>query len=220
MRRRRRKRGSNRRNKKRAFKGVLKRSDLFKNFKRREEDLLKYILKQDRNQISISKIKEEFDHDNRELESVMKRLQGKGCLIKEKGSVSLTVEGKEIAELVFRIHDEIEDYIKGRTLSCNAHQMAHILEHELTEEQIEKMKKASEFKDKGVSLPNFNLSSGKIVEVNLSECKVWTKMISIGIFPGQQMRILSRTPSNYLIEIKGSKFAIDSGLARGIYLIP
>jgi Fe2+ transport system protein FeoA len=151
---------------------------------------------------------------------VIEELTNKNYIIERGDQLILTPKGKEIAELIFRIHNEIEEYIKGKNLSCNAHQMAHILEHELTEDQVEKMIKIAEFKDKGISLPNFKLPVGTIVEVTLSNCKVWTKIVSVGIFPGQRIHILSRSNSNFLIEIKNSKFAIDQSLAKGIYLIP
>lgn len=132
----------------------------------------------------------------------------------------MTKIGEEITILIFRIHNKIEDNIRGRNVKCNAHKMAHILEHRLSEKQIEKMNKASEYKDNGLKLPNFTLPSGMIVDVDLNKCQIWTKLVSIGLFPGQKIHILNRTGSNYLIEIKKSKFAIDRSLAESIFLMP
>ncbi|MBD3193462.1 MAG: hypothetical protein GF317_00290 [Candidatus Lokiarchaeota archaeon] len=59
-----------------------------------------------------------------------------------------------------------------------------------------------------------------MVDVDLNKCQNWTKVVSIGLFPGQKIHILNRTWSNYLIEIKKSKFAIDRSLAESIFLMP
>jgi Mn-dependent DtxR family transcriptional regulator len=203
-----------------AFKRVIKHSALFEKFKRQEEDILKYIYEENGNKILISRLKDDFKNYNGDIESIISQLVNKDYVIMQNSYISLTSEGKEIAELIFRIHNEIEEYVKGKSLQCNTHQIAHILEHHLTEDQIQGMISASEYSDRGVPLPNFKLPTGTIVEVNLGDCKIWTKLISIGVFPGQKIHILNRTASNFLLEIKNSKFAIDSRLANGILLIP
>jgi len=206
--------------KKKAFRAVIERADLFENFKRQEEDLLKYIYEQDQKKVNIIEIKQVFKNSNGNIDKIINTLITEHYIIEKENCLSLTPTGEEIAEIIFRIHNEIEDYIKGKNLSCNAHQMAHILEHKLTEEQIDGMIKASENKERGISLPIYAYPSGRIVEVILKNCDIWTKLVSIGIFPGQRIHILSRTASNYLIEIKNSKFAIDRKTAEGIFLIP
>jgi ferrous iron transport protein A len=214
------KRHRNRGTKKKAFSGILERSDVFESFKRQEEDVLKYIFEQDQKKVPTKKLIQVFRRSNGEIEYVIRDLIKEKYVIENDNYLSLTPVGEEIAELVFRIHNEIEEYIKDRNLTCNAHQMAHILEHRLSEEQIDRMMELSKLKERGVSLSNFELSSGEIVDVVLKDCKVWTKLVSIGIFPGQKIHILTRTNSNYLIEIKNSKFAIDYSLADRIFLIP
>lgn len=124
--------------------------------------------------------------------------------------------GKEI----HKRHNKIENFIKGKGMLCDAHEMAHILEHELTTETIQKIIKASELKEKGRPLINFLLPFGTIIGLNLPNCKVWTKLISIGMFPGQKIHIIERNSTNFLIEVKNSRVAIDKILANGILLIP
>ena len=124
--------------------------------------------------------------------------------------------GKEI----HKRHNKIENFIKGKGMLCDAHEMAHILEHELTKETIQKIIKASELKEKGRPLINFLLPFGTIVDLNLPNCKFWTKLISIGMFPGQKIHIIERNSTNFLIEVKNSRVAIDKILANCILLIP
>jgi Mn-dependent DtxR family transcriptional regulator/Fe2+ transport system protein FeoA len=206
--------------KQRTSNRILERSDIFRSFKRQAEDILKYIYEHDHSKVRISDIKKEFSGNNKDINQFIRDLIAQNYIIKDENHVLLTPSGEDIAQLIFNIHNEIEEFIKGKNLRCNAHKMAHILEHNLTEEQMQGMIRASEFKDKGISLPIFKLPSGTIVDVMLNNCKVWTKLVSIGLFPGQKIHILNRTGSNYLIEVKNSKFAIDRNLAEGIFLIP
>lgn len=207
-------------NHKKAFRGILEKKDVFEKLKRQEEDILKYIYENDSKCITEERLEKVFRNINGDLDKIIIQLKDKKYIKNTDGTYSLTSNGSGIAELIFRIHNEIEDYINRKTLKCNAHQMAHLLEHKLTELEIESMIKASELKDKGKSLNNFNLPSGTIVDINLLNCRIWTKLISMGIFPGQRIQILNRAGHNYLLGVKGSRIAIDLELAEGIYLIP
>ena len=211
---------SHREGRKKSIRGIIQRLDVFQRLKRLEEDILKYIYEHNDKNVEEEKLKKIFQGINSDIDQIVNKLISEEFIIKNDNYYSLTRAGEEIAELIFRIHNEIEEYIKEKALSCNAHQMAHILEHKLTEEQIEKMIKISKFQERGVSLTDFTLPSGTIVDVALNNCSIWTKLVSVGIFPGQKICILNRTTSNYLIEVKKSKFAIDRNLADGIFLIP
>ncbi|MHA1689922.1 MAG: FeoA family protein [Promethearchaeota archaeon] len=202
-----------------AYKGILENVDVFKKLKRQEEDVLKYIYEKEE-KAHEEKLKRKFKNINGNIDEILSQLIYKQYLDKFDDTYILTHAGHEIAELIFRIHNEIEDYIKGTSMKCNAHQMAHVLEHKLTEKEINLIIKASELRDKGRSLNKFNLPSGIIVDVNIQNYKIWTKLISMGIFPGQRIQILNKTGHNFLLRIKGSRIAIDQELAKCIYLIP
>lgn len=206
------KRRKNRRRKRRRNK--------VENIKRREEDILKFIYESNQNMIPISTLNKEFKNDNYDIQRAIKNLDNKNFIITHNSQLMLTDSGKGVAEKIFTLHNQIEQYLEGENFNLNAHQIAHILEHQLSKEEIEIMVNTSKKKEKGVSLPDFKLPSGKIVKLDLDNSKIWTKLISIGLFPGQRIHILNRTTSNYLLEIKQSKFAIDKKLAEGIYLTP
>lgn len=204
----------------RVFNNLLENRNFEKKFKRQDEDILKFIYEGDGNAISSSKLMDFLRKVNGNPKKILKRLLNTELILSKNHSYFLTYVGKEIAKEIFKKHIEIEEFIKGRTKSCNAHEMAHILEHNLTKEAIRRIIKISKLKDKGICLNNFKFQSGMIVDVTLEDCAIWTKLISLGIFPGQRIRVLSRGPTNYLIEVKHSKLAIDRILAEGILLIP
>ncbi|MHA1327683.1 MAG: FeoA family protein [Promethearchaeota archaeon] len=76
------------------------------------------------------------------------------------------------------------------------------------------------FKKIGVSMDKFRFPSGMIVDLNLNECSILKKIISMGIFPGQRIQILNKSNTNYLIEVKNTRIAINRELAQRIFLIP
>lgn len=210
----------NKRKKRDSYELLMKNSSLIEKLKQKEEDVLKYIYKYEKSDIEIKKIGSAFTSINEDMEIIMIELIKNGYIDRKNDSVSLTPRGLKAAKLIFKIHNEIEDYVKMRNPRFNAHRMAHFLEHRLKEGDIDKMIKISDQKDKGVSLPNFKLPAGTIVDVALTKSSIWKKLISVGIFPGQRIHIINRAQNNYLIMIKNSKFAIDKNLAEGIFLIP
>ena len=188
--------------------------------KKEEEDLLKFIFENKEKNVKILQLKKFANNFNLVLDDVLERLQKEKYIILKDSACSLTPMGEEIAGEIFKRHLEIEYFIESKTNSCDAHQMAHILEHSLTEDAIQGMFAVSSKKDHGKPLPQFNLPSGTIVDISWNSCNLIAKLISMGIFPGQKIHILNKSSANYLIEVKKSKLGIDRILAKGIKLIP
>ena len=59
---------------------------------------------------------------------------------------------------------------------------------------------------------------GKISYVNTHDSQILNRLISMGILPGSQIKLLHRFPS-YVFEISNSSFAIDSDLAENIHVL-
>ncbi len=41
-------------------------------------------------------------------------------------------------------------------------------------------------------------------------------LFSLGCYPGEEITIISKLPSNYIINVKDSRYSIDDGLAKAI----
>lgn len=188
--------------------------------KRGEEDILKFMFENKEKKIDLPILERITKNFNIILDEVLKRLQKEKLVILQGNIYSLTPPGVEIGGEILKKHMEIEYFIKTQTNKCDAHQMAHILEHSLTENAIQGMFAVSSLKKQGIPLSQFILPSGTIVDISWNSCNLMTKLISIGIFPGQRIHILSKSVNNFLLEVKKSKIAIDRILARGIKLIP
>jgi len=188
--------------------------------KREEEDILKFLFENKEKKINFPKLDKFTKKFNIFLNEGLKRLLKEKLIVLQNGYYSLTPAGEDIGGKVLKKHMEIEYFIKSQTNKCDAHQMAHILEHSLTENAIQGMFTVSSLKEQGIPLSQFKLPSGTIVDISWNSCNLMTKLISIGIFPGQRIQILSKSVNNYLLEVKRSKIAIDRILAKVIKLIP
>lgn len=194
--------------------------DLENKAKNLEEDILKLIFESKEKKIDVLEIERFSKKSNGNLEKVLKDLKKKKLIKLVNSMCFLTPMGSEIAGEILKKHKEIEEFIKNKTNSCDAHEMAHVLEHSLSEESIKTMYLMSSFKGKGTPLCDFSLPSGTIVDISWNSCNLMTKLISIGIFPGQRIHILNASGNNYLLNVKNSKIAIGRKLASGIMLIP
>jgi DtxR family Mn-dependent transcriptional regulator len=60
--------------------------------------------------------------------------------------------------------------------------------------------------------------TGKISYINTQDSQVLKKLISMGILPGNEIKLLHRFPS-FVFEMNNSNFAIDKELAENIYVL-
>ena len=202
------------------FNHIVEFKDVKEKFKKQDEDVLKFVF-EGKNEKNLNILLREFlSKINGNPNRILKRLVRQGLIKSNNNSFSLTSVGKQIAEEIYDRHIEIEHFIKRRKMACDAHEMAHILEHKLSKDTIKSIIKISELKNNGKRLNEFLLPFGTIVDVNLPDCKVWTKIISMGIFPSQKIHIIERSVNTFLIEVKKSRIAIDRTIAEGILLIP
>ena len=60
--------------------------------------------------------------------------------------------------------------------------------------------------------------SGKVSYINTRDADVLKRLISMGILPGNEIKLLHRFPS-YVFEMKNASFAIDAELAENIHVL-
>lgn len=60
--------------------------------------------------------------------------------------------------------------------------------------------------------------SGKISYINTRDSETLKKLISMGLLPGNQVKLLHRFPS-FVFEMGNSSFAVDKALAENIYVL-
>lgn len=130
----------------------------------------------------------------------------------------LTKEGRIRANIIIKKHSVLEKYFKKRRGREEAIKATNILEHYISTEVVDTIKKLSTFKEKGIPLTEFKQEEGLITNIDLN-IGLFERVISMGIYPGEKMRLISVIPGCVIVEIKNKKFALDNNIAKEIEIL-
>ncbi|MHA1716450.1 MAG: FeoA family protein [Promethearchaeota archaeon] len=183
-------------------------------------DILKIIFKQELDIIQEKKLKEILEIDIALLKKALKVLKNYGFISTSKGSVHLTRGGKKISIFLAERNIPIESFFKQIFNKNDENEIINFMDHQFTDDILMSFKKSSGFKISATPLTHYNLSAGTIVDVKIDDFRFFSRLISMGLFPGQRLEILSKNPTTYLISVKNAKIAIDRDLASAILMTP
>jgi len=197
---------------------VEEKSDILRIVK---EDFLE-VLGREKNMILLKSMNLELKVSSFFISKVIKELE-KEDLIKtstKKGEkyVQLTEEGKDKAREIIKKHLVLESYFGKTRSKKEAIKRTNILEHYISTEVIDNIKKLSTLKEKGVSLTEFRQKEGLITDI-IFGIGLFERIISMGIFPGEKIKIINEIPNGIVIEVKNKKFVLAKKIARGIRVL-
>ena len=151
------------------------------------------------------------------LSEAFKELEKDELITIQENFISLTELGQEKAKIILKKHLVLENYFKKTRSSIEAHTAAHIIEHYISGEVINNIKKLSTLKKGGIPLTKFGLNKeGLIAEITFSDFRLFERAVSMGIFPGEKITVISEIPQGIILKIKNKKFALDRSIAKGI----
>ena len=200
---------------------MTKESDILKIVK---EDILEVVgRKNKRTPLKFMKLEVTVSHSV--VSKAIKELEEEG-LIKIssekrpwKEYIQLTKEGQVRANAIIKKHSVLEKYFfKERRSEEEAIEATNILEHYISTEVIDTIKKLSTLKKKGIPLTEFKQEEGLIANINLN-IGLFERVISMGIYPGEKIRITDKIPNGIIIEIKNKKFVLDNNIAKEIKVL-
>jgi len=184
-----------------------------------KEDILR-ILSERKRKISLDIIKEEIKVSLSFIYEAIEELEREGLIQSQRIFFTLTEEGKEKARDILRKHLIFENYFKKTRTENEAHKIAHILEHYVSEEVLNNIKKLSTFKEEGIYLTKLKLrKKGLITNIMISDNGLFERVVSMGIVPGEEVMITSEGSNAIIIKIKNKKFALDKDIARKIKVL-
>lgn len=185
-----------------------------------KEDILRILGEEKGNIVLLKSIKPEIKASELFILKAVKELKRKG-LIQFKGNIiSLTKEGLNNAKEIVRTHLIIEKYLKESKSEKEAHQKAHILEHYISEEIINNIKMLSTLKKDSIPLTNlFPNEQGIVSDFTFSDYGLFERIVSMGIFLGEKIGLISEIPNGVIVEIKNKKFALGKDIAKEISVI-
>jgi len=195
---------------------MAKKSNILKVVK---EDILR-ILGEQRRRVSLEILKEEIKVSLSFIYEAIEELEREGLIKSQQIFFTLTEEGEEKARDILKKHLVFEDYFKKTRTEEEAHKIAHILEHYVSEEVLNNIKKLSTFKEEGIYLTKLKLrKKGLITNIVISDNGLFERVVSMGIVPGEEVMITSEVPNAIIIKIENKKFALDKNIARKIKVL-
>lgn len=195
---------------------MIKESDILEIVK---EDILR-ILGERKKQVSLETITNEIKVFSSFISRVINELEKEELIQSQQAFFKLTEKGKEKAKSVLRKHLALENYFKERRSKKEAHEIAHILEHYISEEIIRNIKKLSTFKGIGIPLTDLELHKESLItDITVPDNKLFERMVSMGIFPGEKISLANVISSCIIVKIKNKKFALDNNIAKEIKVV-
>ena len=195
---------------------MIKESDILEIVK---EDILR-ILGERKKKVSLETITNEINVFSSFVSRVINELEKEELIQSQQAFFKLTEKGKEKAKSVLRKHLVLENYFKERRSKKEAHEIAHILEHYISEEIIRNIKKLSTFKGKGIPLTELELYKESLVtDITIPDDKLFERIVSMGIFPGEKIRLVNVISGRVIVRIQNKKFALDKNIAKEIKVL-
>ncbi len=185
-----------------------------------KEDILRIIGEREKIRIPSSSIKEEINASDFLVSKAISELQDKNLIKLKKDFIELTKEGKNRAKNIAKRYLTIENYFKRIKSETEAHKAADILEHYISEEVTNNIKKLSTLKENGVSLTEFEIGKGGLItNIVFKDTKLLERIVSMGISLGEKIIVTNKIPNSVVIKVKNKKIALDKKIANGIKVL-
>jgi len=182
-----------------------------------KEDILE-ALEEKNGKASISLIKPEIRVSRSFISKAIRELEKEDLInIKEK-SIFLTKQGRVRAKNIAKKHFVLEDYFGKTRSKREAYKAASVLEHYVSMKVIDNIKELSTLKKEGTPLTEFKEKEGLITDIVFG-VRLFERVISMGICPGERIRITNKLPNSIIVEIENKKFALDKNIAKGIKVL-
>jgi len=182
-----------------------------------KEDILRVLGEQKGKKISLESITSKVNVADQFIFRAVKELERRNLIKHNDNFISLTKRGEENAKDIVKRHIVIEDYFKRTKNETEAHKVANILEHYVSKEVIDNIKKLSTLKSTGIPLTRFeNNREGMITDMVFSDYGIFERIVSMGIFLGEKIKITNRISDTVIVSIGNKKIALNNDIAEGI----
>jgi len=184
-----------------------------------KEDILRILCERSK-KTSLEVIKDEIKVAHLILSKAIEELEGDDLIAIQEGFILLTEAGRENAKIILKKHFVLEDYFEKTRSKIEAHTAAHILEHYISGEVVNNIKKLLTLKKEGVPLTKFELNKeGMISDITFSDYGLFERIVSMGIFLGEKIIITNEISHGIVVKINNKKFALDKKIAKEIMAV-
>ena len=184
------------------------------------KEVILRILGEKKDKVSLESVKAKIKVSHSFVSKAIEDLKKENLIRIEKDFVILTKIGEAKARGIVRKHLVLENYFKKTKNEEEAHEVAHILEHYVSEEVIKNIKKLSTFKERGIPLTKSKLGKESLItDITITDNDQFERMVSLGIFPGNKIILMNEISGGIVIKVKNKKFALSKILAKEINVL-
>jgi len=184
-----------------------------------KEDILR-LLSERKRKVSLNILKEEIRVSFSFISEAIEELEKEGMIQSQQGFFELTEKGTGKAKDILRKHLVFENYFKRTKSENEAHKIAHILEHYVSQEVIKNITKISTFKNGGIPLTELKRHRKRLItDIMISNNALFERLVSMGVLPGENIMVINEVPNAVIIKIKDKKLALDKNIARKIKVL-
>jgi len=184
-----------------------------------KEDVLRILFERSK-KTSLEIIEDEIKVAHPFVSEALEELERDDLIVIQENFISLTELGQESAKNILKKHFVLVNYFEKTRSKIEAHIAAHILEHYVSGEVINNIKKLSTLKMEGVPLTKFELNKeSMITDITFSDYGLFERIVSMGIFLGEKIIITNEIHHGIVVKIKNKKFALDKNIAEEIKVV-
>jgi len=181
------------------------------------EDILR-LLAETGNRVAMESIKDEVKASDSIISKAINKLKEKNLILDNRNYYWLTSRGKTESEDILEKHLLLEKYFIDIKSNKEAHNISHLFEHYISKEVLDNLKKLSTFKGEGLSLAEFKKEEGLIADITL-DAQLFERIISMGIFPGEKIKVIARLPNGVVLKIGNKKIFLALEIAKNIKVL-
>jgi Mn-dependent DtxR family transcriptional regulator/Fe2+ transport system protein FeoA len=181
-----------------------------------KEDILEALRKKN-GQALLSHIKPEIKVSPLFISKAVKKLEKEELVRIEEDSIYLSAKGAKKAEAIAKKHLILENYFAEIKDGKEAYKKASILEHYVSMEVIDNIKKLSTLRDESISLSELELGSkGMVTDITFSDYGLLERIVSMGVCLGVKIKAAYSIPNGLVVNTGGKNFAMGKEIAREI----
>ena len=181
------------------------------------EDILR-LLAETGNRVVLKSIRDEVMASDLIVSEAIDKLKEENLIAYNNNYYWLTSRGKIESEDILEKHLLLEKYFKDIKGKKDAHNISHLFEHYISKEVLGNLKKLSTFKGEGLPLAEFRKDKGLITDITL-DTQLFERIISMGIFPGGKIEVISKLPNGVVLKIGNKKIFLAWEMAKNIKVL-
>jgi Mn-dependent DtxR family transcriptional regulator len=182
-----------------------------------KEDILRILTEEQNKKTSLESIRPEIKTSDIFVLKAIEELKTEKLIREKEQVLELTEKGIDVSKNILKRHLILENYFKETRSGEEAHRAAHILEHYISEEVIDNIKKLSTLREEDFPLLNLNVNEeSMITDITLPDYKLFERIVSMGISLGEKIKITNIIHSGFIVRIKNKKIALDKDIIKEI----